>query len=161
MLVLSLELYFFWREKSLIIFDFLRHRKPLATRISVLLCGKADKIQEKTFCKPISIRAAIDPNRSIAVLFIRKSIFIPASNEQEQCSLVAVLAENLWFSWISWRMPRGSNTPQLCYDARLMPGQPAAGYLTDKWQLMLEIGHHMFRVIDVALKWIIIRFERR
>ena len=31
----------------------------------------------------------------------------------------------------------------------------------DKWQLMSEIGHHMFMVIDVALKLIIISFERR
>ena len=31
----------------------------------------------------------------------------------------------------------------------------------DKWQLMLEIGHHMFMVIDIAMKLIIISFERR
>ncbi len=31
----------------------------------------------------------------------------------------------------------------------------------DKWQLMLEIGHHMFMVIDMAMKLIIISFERR
>ena len=55
----------------------------------------------------ISIRAAINPNRFIAVLFISKSIFM------------------------------------------------------DKWQLMLEIGHHMFTVIDMARKLIIIGFERR
>lgn len=31
----------------------------------------------------------------------------------------------------------------------------------DKWQLMLEIGHHMFTVIDMVRKLIIFGFERR
>lgn len=31
----------------------------------------------------------------------------------------------------------------------------------DKWQLMLDIGHHMFVVIDITKKFIIMSFERR
>lgn len=29
------------------------------------------------------------------------------------------------------------------------------------WQLMLEIGHPMFMAFDIAMKWIIMSFERR
>ena len=45
-------------------------------------------------------------------------------------------------SKLTWRMPRGSNTPQLCCAARLMPRQLAAGYLTALSQASVAIGKY-------------------
>ena len=66
--------------------------------------------------------------------------FIPASNEPSSCACTDI-----------WRMPRGSNTPQLCCAASLIPRQLAAGYLIYASQGILELGIFLIVVIIICI----------
>ena len=44
-----------------------------------------------------------------------------------------------------WRMPRGSNTPQLCCASSLIPRQLAAGFLIDNWATCDQLSPKVFK----------------